>query len=91
MRGGFLLKTLPLHQVQNPSSDLFFFSVGVVGVQTDSEHTFWHANPSGRASLMAQRVGNPTAMQEIQETQVQYLGQEDPLEKDMVTHTSICP
>ena len=40
---------------------------------------------------MAQRVGNPTAMQEIQETQVQYLGQEDPLEKDMVTHTSICP
>ena len=40
---------------------------------------------------MAQRVRNPTAMQEIQETQVQYLGQEDPLEKEMVTHCSICP
>ena len=27
VRGGFLLKTLPLHQVQNPSSELFFFLV----------------------------------------------------------------
>ena len=38
---------------------------------------------------MAQRVGNPTAMQEIQETQVQYLGQEDPLEEEMATHSGI--
>ena len=29
------------------------------------------------------------AMQEIQETQVQSLGQEDPLEKGMATHSSI--
>ena len=28
-------------------------------------------------------------MQEAQETQVQYLGQEDPLEGEMVTHSSI--
>ena len=28
-------------------------------------------------------------MQEIQETQVQSLGQEDPLEKEMATHSSI--
>ena len=38
---------------------------------------------------MAQRVRNPTAMQEIQETQVQYLGQEDPLEAEVATHSSI--
>ena len=35
---------------------------------------------------MAQRVKNPLAMQE---TQVQFLGQEDPLEKEMTTHASI--
>ena len=35
---------------------------------------------------MAQSVNNPPAMQE---TQVQSLGQEDPLEKEMATHSSI--
>ena len=34
-------------------------------------------------------VKNPPAMQEIQETQVQSWGQEDPLKKEMVTHSSI--
>ena len=38
------------------------------------------------ASLVAQTVKNLPAMQE---TQVQSLGQEDPLEKDMATHSSI--
>ena len=38
------------------------------------------------ASLAAQRVKNLPAMQEIQ---VQSLGQEDPLEKGMATHSSI--
>ena len=28
-------------------------------------------------------------MQEVQETQVQFLGREDPLEKEMATHSSI--
>ena len=37
-------------------------------------------------SLMAQRVKNLPAMQE---TQVQFLGQEDPLEKGMAAHSSI--
>ena len=37
------------------------------------------------ASLVAQLVKNLPA---IQETQVQSLGQEDPLEKDMATHSS---
>ena len=35
---------------------------------------------------MAQTVKNPPAMQEIQ---VQSLGQEDPLEKGLATHSSI--
>ena len=38
------------------------------------------------ASLVPQAVKNSLAMQE---TQVQSLGQEDPLEKEMATHSSI--
>ena len=38
---------------------------------------------------MAQQVKNQPAMQETQETCVQSLGQEDPLEKEMATHSSI--
>ena len=39
-----------------------------------------------RASLVAQKVKNPTAMQE---TWVRSLGWEDPLEESMATHSSI--
>ena len=39
-----------------------------------------------RASLIAQLVKKLPAMQE---TQVQFLGQEDPLEKEMASHSSI--
>ena len=38
------------------------------------------------ASMMAQMVKNPPAMQE---TQVRSLGEEDPLEKELATHSSI--
>ena len=38
---------------------------------------------------MAQKVKNLPAMQETRETQVWSLGQEDPLEKEMATHSSI--
>ena len=38
------------------------------------------------ASLVAQKVKNPPAMQE---TQVWSMGQEDPLEKKMAAHSSI--
>ena len=38
------------------------------------------------ASLVAQLVKNPPAMQE---TLIQFLGQEDPLEKGYATHSSI--
>ena len=34
-------------------------------------------------------IKNPPAMQEIQETPVQSLGLENPLEKEMATHSSI--
>ena len=37
-------------------------------------------------SLVVQMVKNPPAMQD---TQIQSLGQEDPLEKEMATHFSI--
>ena len=40
---------------------------------------------SSRASLVAQLVKNPPAMQE---TPVQFLDREDPLEKGMATHSS---
>ena len=42
--------------------------------------------PDMLASLVAQTVKNLPA---LQETQVQSLGWEDPLEKEMVTHSSI--
>ena len=42
-----------------------------------------------QASMMAQTVTNPPAMQETQEMRVQSLGQEDPLEDSMATHSSI--
>ena len=37
---------------------------------------------------MAQRVKNLPPVLDMQETQVQSLGQEDPLEKEMATHCS---
>ena len=41
---------------------------------------------STQASLVAQMVKNLPA---VQETQVQSLGQEDPLEEEMATHSNI--
>ena len=40
---------------------------------------------------MTQWIKNLPAMQETQESQFQSLGQEDPLEKGMVTHSGILP
>ena len=48
-------------------------------------HTHTHTQ-SIRASLIAQSVKNLLAMQE---TQFLFLGQEDPLEKEMAPHSSI--
>ena len=41
------------------------------------------------ASLVAQMVKNPPAMQEIKETRVCSLGRDDPLEEEMATHSNI--
>ena len=63
----------------------------------------WTKEPGGLPSLGSHRVGhdwsdlataaqmikNLPAMQKIQETQVQSLGWEDPLEKEMPTYSSI--
>ena len=38
---------------------------------------------------MAEHVKNPPARQETEETWVSSLGQEDPLEEEMATHSSI--
>ena len=38
---------------------------------------------------MAQRVKNLAAVQETQETWIQSLGREDPLEEKMTTHSNI--
>ena len=40
---------------------------------------------------MTQQVKTLPAMQEIQEKQVRYLGQEHPLEKEMATHSRFLP
>ena len=54
---------------------------------TDLEELIWtHLSPSSWTSLVAQAVKNLPA---IQETQVQSLGREDPLEKGMTTHSSV--
>ena len=46
----------------------------------------WQKVYSKWASLIAQSVKNLPAMQK---TRVQFLGREDPLEKEMATHSSI--
>ena len=50
-----------------------------------SANLIWAMPGDIRASLVAQSVKNPPAMQE---TQVCSLGREDPLEKEMATHSS---
>jgi len=41
------------------------------------------------ASLVAQTVKNLLAVQEVKVTRLRSLGQEDPLEQEMATHSSI--
>ena len=53
---------------------------------TECVHTHTPLRNEYISSLVAQMIKNPTAMQE---TWVQSLGQEDPLEKGMATHSGI--
>ena len=52
-------------------------------------HIIFTCNFKGRASQVAKWVKNPPAMQEMQETWVRFLGQEDLLGEEMATHSSI--
>ena len=54
-------------------------------VSLEEEEIWRHIQREG-ASLLAQLIKNLPAMQE---TQVRFLSQEDPLEKEMATHSSI--
>ena len=40
-------------------------------------------------NIIGSAVKNPPAMQELQEMRVRFLGREDPLEEEIVTHSSI--
>ena len=51
--------------------------------ETVTDKILKHGFPGGSV------VKNPPAMQETQEVQVRFLGWEDPLEKEMATHSSI--
>ena len=56
--------------------------------QKISQFIWKHINKNNRASLVAQLVKNLRVMQE---TPVQFLGWEDPLEKGMATCSSVLP
>ena len=55
----------------------------------EGENICIHTIHSHMASMMVQQVKNLRAMQETQEMWVRSLGQEDPLEKETATHSSI--
>ena len=64
-------------------------------MQRGPSHTLRSSTPRNSpavqrgASLVAQWVKNPPAMLETQESQVQSLGWEDPIEEGMAIHSSI--
>ena len=64
----------------------YLSATGVRKCNVCNEQLYTIAQCTVRASLIAQLVKNPPAMQE---TPVQFLGQEDPLEKGKATHSSI--
>ena len=58
----------------------------IIILSKEKEKQILYANAFVGASLIAQLVKNPSA---TQETLVQSLGREDPLEKGQATHSSI--
>ena len=68
---------------------LVAFTRGKVWLKINNKHKWvimWSLEGRHRASLVAQRLKRPPAMRK---TWVWSLGQEDPLEKEMATHSSI--
>ena len=56
--------------------------------ESDTTEQLTHTRVNG-ASQVAQWVKNLPAMQEMLETWIQFLGQENPLEEGTATHSSI--
>ena len=63
----------------------FIFLGSKIAVDSDCSHEIQRRLVLGWTSLIAQLVKNPSVMQE---TLVQFLGREDPLEKGKATHSS---
>ena len=92
IRGG-KLKYTGKHWSSVPEKDVYQIHIssclGAGGRETEERdgRRAWGAySHLYHVSLIAQSVKNPPAMQE---TWVQFLGWEDPLEKEMATHSSI--
>ena len=64
----------------------FIFLGSEIAVDSDCSHEIQRRLVLGWTSLIAQLVKNPPA---VQETPVQFLGREDPLEEGTATHCSI--
>ena len=62
---------------------------GVAESDTTERLSLTHSTLYYRAFPMTQQVKNPPAMQETQEMWVCFVGWEDPLEEEMVNHSSI--
>ena len=84
------MKTVSLREVKKVAQP---HSEWVIWLELEPKHSAARAqaldlfcSTTQLTSLVAQMVKNPPA---VQETQVRSLGQEDPLEKGMATHSSI--
>ena len=80
------LSTIYHLSIQSPSLHTHVYVIMLYKFRNHSFKHFWHTVKINGASLVAQVVNSLLAMQE---TQVQSLGQDDPLEKGMATHSSI--
>ena len=70
----------------SPKSKGSFNTLLSVNDQADKNNNIENLNKINRTDLVAQLVKNLPA---VQETWVQFLGWEDPLEKEMAIHSSI--
>ena len=62
----------------------YYLTIVVITEITNAIYSaYYGASPGGSV------VRNPPAMEELQETRVQSLGREDPLEEGMATHSSV--
>ena len=74
-----------VHLFDKPKN-MFFYLKGIYQKVVNNLNNLKYINMYFNMSLVAQRVRSLPAMQE---TWVQSLGWEDPLEKEMATHSSI--